>query len=390
MITRIFVNKRKDITETELMDYNAFCQLLPGATSTQLLTSIAYKRGGIPLAVLTCLIWMIPACLIMGTLSFIITHSNLKTSTNQIFQFIQPMAIGFLLYAGISSYKQNVKNPITHIIMFIGMILLYYFIKTPWVLPLLIIFSGVATSFSKKRFPDQEKVQKKQIRWFNLILFVLLFITAGIVSEIARKQNWQDRKLFNLFENNYRFGSIVFGGGDVLLPMMLDQYVARPNDIRIQKNNPGIIKIDKSDLLNGYGIVKAVPGPVFSFASFTGGMALSDEGTVKQVAGCVTGALSIFLPGILLLFFFLPVWHNLQKYAVILRALEGIRAVTVGLIFAAAIYLFTEMFPLNYSSNGLISIVFILCTPLLMIYTRISPPMIVVCTLILGYCVPMG
>ena len=372
------------------MDYNAFCQLLPGASSTQLLTSIAYKRGGIPLAVLTCLIWMLPACLIMGALTFIISHTELKSSTTRIFQFIQPMAIGFLLYAGISSYKQNVKNPITHIIMIIGMILLYYFIKTPWVLPLLIIFSGVATSFSKKRFPDQEEVKKKEIRWLNLILFVLLFIMAGIMSEMARKQNWHDRKLFNLFENNYRFGSIVFGGGDVLLPMMLDQYVARPNDIRVQKNNPGIIKIEKTDLLNGYGIVKAVPGPVFSFASFTGGMALTDEGATKQIAGCITGAISIFLPGILLLFFFLPIWHNLQKYASILRALEGIRAVTVGLIFAAAIYLFREMFSLNYSTHGLISLAFILCTFLLMNYTRISPPLIVSSTLVLGYFIPFG
>jgi chromate transporter len=210
------------------------------------------------------------------------------------------------------------------------------------------------------------------------------------MSEMARKQNWQERKLFNLFENNYRFGSIVFGGGDVLLPMMLDQYVARPNDIRIQKNNPGIIKIEKSDLLNGYGIVKAVPGPVFSFAAYTGGMALSDEGFVKQTAGCVIGALSIFLPGILLLFFFLPIWHNLQKYAAILRALEGIRAVTVGLVFAAAIYLFTEMFPLNYSLHSFISIVFIASTFICMNYTRVPAPMIVLSALLLGYLIPLG
>lgn len=371
------------------MDYNAFCQLLPGATSTQLLTSIAYKRGGTPLAILSCLIWMIPACLIMGILSFIITHSELKSSTSRIFQFIQPMAIGFLLYAGINSYKQNVKNPITHFIMITGTLLLFYFIKIPWILPLLIVFSGMATSFSKKRFPDQEKVKKKQIRWLNLVLFISLFIIAGIMSELARKQHWQERKLFNLFENNYRFGSIVFGGGDVLLPMMLDQYVARPNDTRVQKNNPGIIKIDKSDLLNGYGIVKAVPGPVFSFASFTGGMALADEGGVKQIAGCVTGALSIFLPGILLLFFFLPIWHNLQKYAAILRALEGIRAVTVGLVFAAAIYLFTEMFPQNYSIHSFISILFIAITFICMNYTRVPAPLIVLCTLLLGYIIPL-
>ncbi|MCE2756488.1 MAG: chromate transporter [Chitinophagaceae bacterium] len=66
MMMKTFVEKRKDVTSTELMDINAFCQLMPGATSTQTLTLIGYKRGGIPLAVLTLLIWMLPAIVIMS------------------------------------------------------------------------------------------------------------------------------------------------------------------------------------------------------------------------------------------------------------------------------------------------------------------------------------
>ena len=84
MMMKTFVHRRHDITEEELMDYNAFCQLLPGASSTQTLTLIGYKRGGIPLAVLTLIIWILPACIIMGIFSFFVEYINHKNGTVQI------------------------------------------------------------------------------------------------------------------------------------------------------------------------------------------------------------------------------------------------------------------------------------------------------------------
>src|ERR1700680_555904 len=70
MMMKTFVHKRKDVTEEELMDYSAFCQLLPGASSTQTLTLIGYKRGGVWLAVLTLMVWIFSACVVMGAFSF--------------------------------------------------------------------------------------------------------------------------------------------------------------------------------------------------------------------------------------------------------------------------------------------------------------------------------
>jgi chromate transporter len=74
MMMKTFVEKRKDVTHQELLDFNAFCQLLPGASSTQTLTLIGYKRGGVILSILTLLIWIVPASLIMGAFSFLIVH----------------------------------------------------------------------------------------------------------------------------------------------------------------------------------------------------------------------------------------------------------------------------------------------------------------------------
>ena len=71
MMIKTFVEGRRDVTKEELMEYVAFCQLLPGASSTQTITLIGYKRGGVPLAILTLLIWIFPASIIMGIFSFL-------------------------------------------------------------------------------------------------------------------------------------------------------------------------------------------------------------------------------------------------------------------------------------------------------------------------------
>ncbi len=298
MMMKTFVDKRRDVTSEELMEYVSFCQLLPGASSTQTLTLIGFKRGGVPLAVITLIIWIMPACILMGALSFLVAGIGTKNLQSSIFQFIQPMAIGFLIYAAVKAFKVSVNNLITLIIMLLSMAITYFFFKTPLVFPVLIILGGIATNFSNKRFPEKEKVKPKHIRWTNIWLFVLIFALAGLLSETARKQNWPDRKAYNLFENFYRFGSLVFGGGDVLMPMMLDQYVARPTTPKFSDSSQNIIRIDKQELLTGAGIVRAIPGPVFSIASYTGGIALKDEGKDRQLLGCIIGSVAIFLPSL--------------------------------------------------------------------------------------------
>lgn len=385
MMLKTFVNKRRYISEEELIEYNSFCQLLPGASSTQLITLIGYKRGGVLLAVITLLIWIFPACVLMGVLSFFLTHSTDKNLTESLFKFIQPMAIGFLAYAAVKAFSISVKNIITQIIMLIAMIFTYFFLRTPWVFPILIICGGIATNFSNKRIPMQVAIKPRQIRWTNIWLFLVIFAIAGALSETARKQDWPNRKAYNLFENFYRFGSFVFGGGDVLLPMMLDQYVARPNSPKAIQKNPNAIRLEKTDLLTGYGMVRAIPGPVFSVASFAGGMALEKEGSRMQLLGCFLGSIAIFLPSALLVLFFFPVWQYLKKYVIVFRALEGINAVVVGVMWAATLYLLGGVHLNHVDATSMLSIAVIVFSFLLLKYTKIPAPVIVLCCLFLGW-----
>ena len=385
MVMKTFVERRRDLSKEELMEYVSFCQMLPGASSTQVLTLIGYKRGGIPLALLTLIIWIFPACFLMGGLSFLIATIGSKNLNTSIFQFIQPMAIGFLAFAGIRAFKIGVNNLITKIIMLVTMTITYLFFKVPWVFPLLILLGSITTNFSSKRIPKVENIRPRQIRWTNIWLFVLAFVISGFLSETARKQDWPNRKAYNLFENFYRFGSFVFGGGDVLIPLMLDQYVARPSAPKFVDTKQNIIRIERSELLTGAGIVRAIPGPVFSIASFTGGIALKDGGKLQQVLGCIIGSVAIFLPSVLLIFFFFPVWQYFKKFVIVVRALEGINAAVVGLMWAATLYLLKDVSITHLNLISVLNIGVISGTLIILEFSKFPPPFVVVICLVLGF-----
>lgn len=380
MILKRFVHNRRYVTEEELMEYVSFCQLLPGASSTQTLTLIGYKRGGVPLAVITLIIWILPAGILMSSLSFLLHYIDQKSLHADIFKFIQPMAIGFLAYAAINAFKISVKNVITLIIAIIATVATFFLFKTAWIFPLLIILGGIVTNFSKKRIP-QETTQPKKIKWINIWLFALLFILLGYFSENARKaqesmkQQVPEYRIFNLAENFYRFGSLVFGGGDVLLPLMYEQFVVRKKTQYMKKE----------EFLTGSGMVKAMPGPVFSVAAFHGGMAMRKWGPVWQGMGCLVGLIFIFMPSALLVLFFYPIWHNLKKYAVIYRSLEGINAVVVGIMTASTLYLLSDFSFVAFNKEILLNASIILLTFLMLYFTKIPSPIIVCFCLILGW-----
>ena len=382
MMLKTFVHRRPYITEQELMEYNAFCQLLPGASSTQTLTLIGYKRGGVPLAVLTLIVWILPACLMMGALSFLLHYIDKKALDTDIFKFIPPMAAGFLVYAAVVAFPLAIHNTITRVIMIISVGATYFLFKQPWVFPLLIILGGLITNVSRKRIPQVEQKPKK-IKWWNFWLFGIIFIAAGFISERARINDWPNRKPINLFENTYRMGSLVFGGGHVLMPMMFELWSVRPDAIK--RKDAGVVQIDKEDMYTAMGIVRALPGPVFSIASFSGGMALKDMGSEMQVIGCLIGMIAIFLPSALLVLFFFPIWYNLKKYAAVYRSLEGINAVVVGIMIASTFYIMKDISLIEAKTISALNVSVILVTFLLLNYTRIASPFVVLGCLLLGY-----
>lgn len=368
-VFRYFVFKNRYISSEELMELNAFVQLLPGASSSQVLTLIAYKRGGTALAALTLFIWILPASLLMGLLSFVLLYTQFHNHGKNIFQYIQPMAVGFLAFSSYKSYNIFIRHNATHIIMIVAL-LVTIFIKSPWVFPILIIGGSVVSNFSDKRIPKSTN-KPSPIKWGNLWGFIALFIIIGLLSETARINDWYLRKPINLFENFYRFGSLVFGGGGVLIPMMFQQYVIRAKTQYMSAE----------EFLTGAGMVQAFPGPTFSLASFMGGMVMADMGLAWQAAGCLIGSVAIFLPSFLLVVFFYPIWNNLKQHVAVFRAMEGINAVVVGIMAASTIVLFTSI----SSSFDWINLVAVIVTFCFLQFTQLPSPIIVIMFLLLGW-----
>jgi len=363
MMMNTFVDKRRDITENELMDFLSFCQMLPGPSSTQTVTLIAYKRGGILLGIVTLLIWIIPAAIIMGGLSFLMKYVDANYLQNNVFQYIEPMAIGFIVYASVKAMKISLKTPIAWVIMLLAA-LVTIFVRSPWAFPMAILVGGFITNFTNKEYPPHD-TKAYEIKWARLLWFIGLFIVAGVLSELARTQNWSNALAFNLFENFYRFGSITFGGGPALVPIMIDQFVHHKEILT------------EAQITTGYGLIQAVPGPVFSLCSYIGGLCMN--GSVgNQILGCLIGTLGVFLPGSLILFFLFPLYQNLKQYRIIHRALEGIHAVVIGILWGSAVYL------LNIGDFQWYTLLVVISTFAVLQYTKIAAPFVVFFWLFLG------
>jgi len=140
-----------------------------------------------------------------------------------------------------------------------------------------------------------------------------------------------------LFENFYRNGSIVFGGGQVLAPVLYTEFV----------EFKGLIRSD--DFLTGMALSQSLPGPVFALTSYLGVLLMKDYGFVGELAGSAIGALGVFLPGTFLIFFVFRIWSQLKQYRFIRASLAGIQASSVGLTLVA-VYAFIS--PLIVNGDG--------------------------------------
>jgi chromate transporter len=380
-----FVEQRRDLSSEELIEYNAICQLLPGASSTQTIVLVGFKRGGVVLALLTLLVWMLPAMILMTALAILVSRFSWAGGIKAL-SLLQPMSIGFIISAAFLLFKKSVNSIITKWIFAISALLTFIGFNTPWTIPIIIILSGVVTNFSNKRIPD-DGTAPKSIQWRALVLFVVLFVAAGFLSERATKQNWESRKLYNLFENNYRFGSMVFGGGDVLMPIMYEQYVTRPQSKRIQDNKRDVVKVDREIFLTGSGLVRAVPGPIFSIASYMGATALKDKPVRTQIYGAIVSSIGIFLPSFLIVLFFFPIWQHLKKYAVFYRSLEGVYAAIVGIMIGASLYLIKDIAISLQEANGLsmFMYLFVFTTSTYLLYKqKLGPQWIAFSCIVMG------
>ena len=366
----LLVKKRNYLAEDELLELNALGQVLPGPTSTQTLTAVGYKLGGPNLAYLTLLIWMLPSVVIMTAAAILLSNFESKHISLEFTRFILPMAVGFVAYAAYSISLKTVKTK-TGIVLMITAGVASYFIQTPYVFPVTLLIAGAITAFKYKAHPQEVK-QKIDVSWANFFLWAGVLIFVALLGWITKSIPPVTLPI-RLFENFYRNGSLVFGGGQVLTPMLYTEFV------QYAPNKLGLEYLTDKEFLSGYALAQSVPGPVFSFSAFIGALSMREYGITGEIVGAIMSAAGIFLPGTFLIFFMIRMWEGLKKYRPIRASLEGIHAANAGLVAAAALLLFQPL------ENSLMNFSFMIGTFCLQAFTRLPIWSIIVFGLLLGF-----
>lgn len=366
------VEKKKYLSEADLIELNALGQVLPGPTSTQTLTAVAYKLGGPNLAYLTLIIWMLPSVAIMTTAAILMASFESKQISLEFTRFIQPMAVGFVAYGAYSIGMKTITRPRGVVLMVLAAIV-SFIVKTPLVFPIILLAAGCITAFNYKAHPRQPK-KKFDVAWPNLFLWIGVLIFAAVLGSFTRTS--PELLPIRLFENFYRNGSLVFGGGQVLTPMLYTEFVQfAPKRY-----------LTSQEFLSGYGLVQALPGPVYSFSSFIGALSMREFGTSGEIIGAIAAAAGIFLPGTFLIFFMIRVWDSLKSFRAIRASLEGILAANTGLVAAAALLLFLPLISEDHSlKNILLNLAFTFGTFVLIAFTKIPSWAIIATGLLLGF-----
>ncbi len=360
MLLERMVKKRAYIKEEELWELNALCNMLPGPSSTQLVSAIGFRVGGPNLAYLALFVWILPATILMISAAFLIDFLQENTPGALNFaRFIQPMAIGFIIFAAQKTISKMVKTTEAMILMLISAFVSFFY-SSPYVFPVMLILGGLSTSIKYKNQPKAEDEKPLTIKWSNFYLWIGVLVLAALGGAITKFQP------VLLFENFYRNGSLIFGGGQVLVPYLYTEFV----DFKHFLNS--------EEFLTGYAISQGIPGPTFSIASYIGALSMREFGISGFILGGMIGAAGIFLPGVFLIFFVIRFWDQLKLYRPVRAALEGINAVSCGMLIAAAYLLFEPL-----EANGL-NIFFILGTYALLQFSKISSPIIISGGIVLG------
>ena len=368
MLLREFVEKRRYISEEELMELMALAQIMPGPSSTQTLVGIAYKVGGYRLAIITFLIWILPSAAIMCLAAIGYRMFTGQTRFTDILHFVQPMAVGIVAYATYTFANRFIKTRISAALA-IGSLIVTLILENPYAFPLLILLGGIVSSALETQ-PQEDAIRVKLFanvnpRKVGYFIGILLFF--AVLGAIIKQTSVVSLPI-RLFENFYRNGILIFGGGQVLVPLMYTEFV------QVKHYLTG------SEFLTGYALQQALPGPTFAFTSFVGGMTLGNKGygVAGQIIGSTEAIIGINLPGLILTLFIVPFWEDLKKITLIKNSLSGITAVAVGFM-ATAFILLARPFGLNWLAYALM-----ICTFLLLKFTKIKTPVIIIIGIVPG------
>ena len=311
-----FVKQKKWLDEKLYADFVSLCNFLPGPSSSQVGISIGYYLKGIKGAILAWIGFTMPSVIMLMLFGYAIL--NYDSSIPQgVLKGLKAIVVIIVFQAILGMSKNLLKDNIGYLITFFTALFLIIFPSSFNQLICLIISGliGVFVYREQKRKEENKKFFIKINFWklLPLILFFLFLIILPIINEIFNSN------LLNLANSFFKVGSMVFGGGHVVLPLLKEEFVANG-------------MIEKDLFLAGYGASQALPGPLFTFSSYLGIFLKSEINTLFTGMFCL---FFIFLPSFLLIIGTLSIWNELRKFDLIISAFKGVNASVIGLLIAA-------------------------------------------------------
>ncbi len=308
-----YVVARKWLDERTYADLVALCQFLPGPASSQLGIAVGITRGGLLGGFAAWLGFTLPSAILLILFAYGVTEFD-DLVTEGWLRGLKTVAVAVVALAlwGMAKSLAPDRQRAT-IAVISGIALLFW--DHPVANIVVIAIAGLVgwRLLAKQTDTVETTVPSVHIaRWLaiaSLAVFLILLIGTPIIRQVAETE-W-----LNIFDGFYRSGSLVFGGGHVILPLLQAEVVPQ-----------GWTTNDQ--FIAGYGAAQAVPGPLLTFSAYLG--TVHGGWTVGLFA---LGA--IFLPSFLLVIGILPFWDSLRSRTSFRAALMGVNAAVVGLLGAA-------------------------------------------------------
>lgn len=351
-----FVEQRKWLSERAYADLVALCQFLPGPASSQVGLAIGMSRAGYFGALAAWLGFTLPSAILLILFALGLASSD-SVELSGMIHGLKIVAVAVIAQAiwGMARTLCPDNSRIGLMLITACTVLLVPGVSTQIGV---ILFAGAAgvVFFTPDKISDEHTLQIGISKLSGIVWLVLFFGSLLALPWIAGETQ---NPIINMIDSYFRSGSLVFGGGHVVLPLLQSEVVPK-----------GLVS--EETFLAGYGAAQAVPGPLFTFAAFLG--AASSSEPTGWVGGTVA-LLAIFLPSFLLIAGALPFWQAMKQHKRMQAALMGINAAVVGLLLA------TFFHPVWFSAivNPL-DIVLALCGFVALMFWK-APPWLVVLSL---------
>ncbi|OAS19008.1 chromate transporter [Paenibacillus oryzisoli] len=344
-----YVRRKKWLDERSYADLVALCQFLPGPASSQVGIGIGTIRAGLLGGFIAWLGFTLPS--VIALVLFALVLKGFDMSHAGWIHGLKIVAVAIVAQAivGMGQKLTPDRKRVTIAIVSATITLIWPTAIAQIVLIASAAFIGVLM-YQEKSEAGRTMLQIPVSRTIGVICLVLFFaILVGLpVLRGITSQHW-----LALFDSFYRSGSLVFGGGHVVLPLLEREMVPTG-------------WVSKENFLSGYGATQAVPGPLFTFASYLGAIH-------GGILGAVIATFAIFLPAYLLVIGTLPFWNVLRSSPQIQGALTGVNAAVVGILLAAfynPIWISAILQPVDFA---LAAILFIL-----LVFWKLPPWVIVI------------